>query len=111
MKDIVKLRLDLGYHTVIDGEYSRHSMYPGGPKVCTGWAADSRWTVLWGSFCPGLQGMKEVEHPDPDILGMCIPDMAAFTGKDRSLGETVTCTGRLSMWVAPIQASSTPSSR
>jgi len=36
VKDIVKMQLDLGYHTVTDGEYRRHSTYPGGPKVCVG---------------------------------------------------------------------------
>jgi hypothetical protein len=55
--------------------------------------------------------MKEVEHPDPDIFGMYIPDIAAFTEKDTSLGRPSFALERLSMWVAPIRASSTPSSR
>ena len=27
--------------------------------------------MFWGSFWPGLEGMKEVDHPDLDIFRMC----------------------------------------
>jgi methionine synthase II (cobalamin-independent) len=36
VKDIVKLQLDLGYHAITDGEYRRHSTYPGSPGICFG---------------------------------------------------------------------------
>jgi methionine synthase II (cobalamin-independent) len=51
--------------------------------------------VFWGSFWPGLEGMKEVEHPDPDIFRMYIPDIAAFTEEGYKPGETVICTGKI----------------
>ena len=39
--------------------------------------------------------MKEVEHPDPDIFRMYIPDIAAFTEEGYKPGETVICTGKI----------------
>jgi hypothetical protein len=47
--------------------------------------------VFWGSFWPGLEGMKMVDHPDPDIFRMCklllcrmvrstVPDFAVLDG-------------------------------
>jgi methionine synthase II (cobalamin-independent) len=36
VKDIVKLQLDLGYHAITDGEYRRHSTYPGSQRICFG---------------------------------------------------------------------------
>jgi methionine synthase II (cobalamin-independent) len=39
--------------------------------------------------------MKEVEHPDPDIFRMYIPDIAAFTEEGYKPGETAICTGKI----------------
>ncbi|KIW74315.1 hypothetical protein Z517_12255 [Fonsecaea pedrosoi CBS 271.37] len=75
IKDIVKLQLELGFQALTDGEYRRH--------------------MFWGSFFPGLEGMTEIEHPDPDLFRMYIPDIAAFTEEGYKPGETVLCTGKI----------------
>jgi len=75
VKDIVQIQLDLGYHAITDGEYRRH--------------------MFWGSFWPGLDGMTEIEHPNPDLFRLYIPDIAAFTEEGYKPGETVLCTGKI----------------
>ena len=75
IKDIVALQLDLGFHAITDGEYRRH--------------------MFWGNFWPGLDGMTEIETPDPDLFRMYIPDIAAFTEAGYKPGETVLCTGKI----------------
>lgn len=75
VKDIVKTQLDLGFHAITDGEYRRH--------------------MFWGSFWPGLEGMKEIDEPDPELFRMYIPDIAAFTEAGYKPGETVLCTGKI----------------
>jgi methionine synthase II (cobalamin-independent) len=73
--EIVALQRKLGFHALTDGEYRRH--------------------MFWGSFWPGLEGMTEIEHPDPDLFRMYIPDIAAFTEEGYKPGETVLCTGKI----------------
>ncbi|KAK5947056.1 hypothetical protein PMZ80_001202 [Knufia obscura] len=75
VQEIVKTQLELGFHAITDGEYRRH--------------------MFWGSFWPGLEGMKEVAEPDPSIFRMYIPDIAAFTEAGYKPGETVICTGKI----------------
>jgi len=75
VKDIVDTQLDLGFHAITDGEYRRH--------------------MFWGSFWPGLEGMTEIETPDPDLFRIYIPDIAAFTEEGYKPGETVLCTGKI----------------
>lgn len=75
IKEIVKAQLDLGFHAITDGEYRRH--------------------MFWGTFWPGLEGMKEVANPDPDIFRMYLPDIAAFTEEGYKPGESVICVGKI----------------
>ncbi|KAL9111762.1 MAG: hypothetical protein Q9227_003821 [Pyrenula ochraceoflavens] len=75
IKEIVKAQLDIGFHAITDGEYRRH--------------------MFWGSFWPGLEGMKEIQNPDPDIFRMYLPDIAAFTESGHKPGESVICTGKI----------------
>ncbi|KAJ9614582.1 hypothetical protein H2200_002719 [Cladophialophora chaetospira] len=75
VKDIVALQQEIGFHAMTDGEYRRH--------------------MFWGSFWPGLEGMTEIETPDPDLFRMYIPDIAAFTEEGYKPGETVLCTGKI----------------
>ena len=75
VKVIVQEQISLGFHAITDGEYRRH--------------------MFWGSFWPGLEGMKEEDTPDPDLFRMYIPDIAAFTEAGYKPGETVICTGKI----------------
>lgn len=75
VKSIVEEQISLGFHAITDGEYRRH--------------------MFWGSFWPGLEGMKEEDTPDPDLFRMYIPDIAAFTEAGYKPGETVICTGKI----------------
>ena len=75
VKEIVQEQISLGFHAITDGEYRRH--------------------MFWGSFWPGLEGMKEEDTPDPDLFRMYIPDIAAFTEAGYKPGETVICTGKI----------------
>jgi len=59
INDIVKAQLDLGYHSVTDGEYRRHQ--------------------FWGTFFPGLEGFEEIMDPPMDMFRMYVPDIAAFS--------------------------------
>ena len=52
-------------------------------------------TVFWGSFFPGLEGMKEIQQPDPDIFRVYLPDIEAFLEEGYKPGESVICTGKI----------------
>lgn len=75
VKAIVREQLSIGFHAITDGEYRRH--------------------MFWGSFWPGLEGMKEENSPSLDLFRMYIPDIAAFTEAGYKPGETVICTGKI----------------
>ena len=75
VKDIVAVQQEISFHVMTDGEYRRH--------------------MFWGPFWPGLEGVTEIEHPDPDLFRMYIPDIAAFTQEGYKPGETVLCTGKI----------------
>ncbi|KAL1639924.1 hypothetical protein SLS58_007512 [Diplodia intermedia] len=76
IKDIVAKQQEWGYRALSDGEYRRH--------------------MFWGSFFPGLDGMKEVQQPSLDMFRTYVPDMAAFLETNHVPGETVICTGKIS---------------
>jgi len=75
VKEIVKEQLDLGFHSVSDGEYRRH--------------------MFWGTFFPGLDGFEEIHDFDVNIFRLYVPDVAAFTESGHKPGETVICTGKI----------------
>ncbi|KAL0254653.1 hypothetical protein SLS55_010133 [Diplodia seriata] len=75
IKDIVAKQQEWGYRALSDGEYRRH--------------------MFWGSFFPGLDGMKEVQQPSLDMFRTYVPDMAAFLETNHVPGETVICTGKI----------------
>lgn len=51
--------------------------------------------MFWGTFFPGLEGMKEVQQPSLDMFRTYVPDMAAFLETNHIPGETVICTGKI----------------
>lgn len=51
--------------------------------------------MFWGTFFPGLEGMKEVQNPSIDMFRTYVPDMAAFLETNHVPGETVICTGKI----------------
>lgn len=51
--------------------------------------------MFWGTFFPGLDGMKEVQQPSLDMFRTYVPDMAAFLETNHIPGETVICTGKI----------------
>lgn len=75
IKDIVAKQQEWGYRALSDGEYRRH--------------------MFWGTFFPGLEGMKEVQNPSIDMFRTYVPDMAAFLETNHVPGETVICTGKI----------------
>ncbi|KAF9637805.1 putative methionine vitamin-b12 protein [Lasiodiplodia theobromae] len=75
IKDIVAKQQEWGYRALSDGEYRRH--------------------MFWGTFFPGLDGMKEVQQPSLDMFRTYVPDMAAFLETNHIPGETVICTGKI----------------
>ncbi|EOD48688.1 methionine vitamin-b12 independent [Neofusicoccum parvum] len=75
IKDIVDKQQQWGYRALSDGEYRRH--------------------MFWGTFFPGLEGMKEVQNPSIDMFRTYVPDMAAFLETNHVPGETVICTGKI----------------
>ncbi|KAF2140673.1 uncharacterized protein K452DRAFT_327481 [Aplosporella prunicola CBS 121167] len=75
INDIVKKQQEWGFRGISDGEYRRH--------------------MFWGSFFPGLDGMKEVQNPSLDMFRTYVPDMAAFLETNHIPGETVICTGKI----------------
>ena len=52
--------------------------------------------MFWGTFFPGLDGMKEVHSPSADIFRPYMPDVAAFMEDKMKPGETVICDGKIS---------------
>lgn len=75
IQNTVKEQLDLGFRAVSDGEYRRH--------------------MFWGTFFPGLEGMKEIYNPPMDIFRTYMPDIAAFVEDKAKPGESVICTGKI----------------
>lgn len=71
----IKKQLDLGFHCVSDGEYRRH--------------------MFWGTFFPGLEGMKEIHNPPIDIFRPYMPDVAAFLEDKAKPGESVICVDKI----------------
>lgn len=51
--------------------------------------------MFWGNFFPGLEGMKEIQNPDPDIFRIYLPDIDAFLEEGHKPGETVICVGKI----------------
>ncbi|EKG20409.1 hypothetical protein MPH_02335 [Macrophomina phaseolina MS6] len=51
--------------------------------------------MFWGTFFPGLEGMKQVQNPSIDMFRTYVPDMAAFLETNHVPGETVVCTGKI----------------
>lgn len=52
--------------------------------------------MFWGTFFPGLNGMKEVANPSADLFRPYMPDVAAFMEDKMKPGETVICDGKIS---------------
>ncbi|KAK3716022.1 hypothetical protein LTR37_006752 [Vermiconidia calcicola] len=76
INDIVKIQNDCGFRAITDGEYRRH--------------------MFWGTFFPTLNGMKEIQGPDPKIFREYVPDIAAFLEEEKVPGESVICVGKIS---------------
>ncbi|KAI9709278.1 MAG: hypothetical protein M1820_003398 [Bogoriella megaspora] len=75
IKDIVKIQLDAGLHSISDGEYRRHQ--------------------FWGTFFPNLEGMSVFQNPTIDLFRVYLPDIAAFTETEHNPEESVICTGKI----------------
>ena len=52
-------------------------------------------TVFWGSFFPGLQGFELIHHPPLSMFRTYMPDIAAFTERDKGPVDSVICTGKI----------------
>ena len=76
IKDIVTTQLDLGFHAVTNGEYTRH--------------------LFFGTFWEGLEGMEEIHNPDLEtVFRTYVPDTAAFIESGFKPPSTVICVGKI----------------
>lgn len=51
--------------------------------------------MFWGTFFPGLDGMKEIFEPSLDLFRLYVPDIAAFIESKMKPGESVICDGKI----------------
>ncbi|PGH18394.1 hypothetical protein AJ79_00461 [Helicocarpus griseus UAMH5409] len=75
IKEIVEAQRKLGYRALTDGEYTRH--------------------MFWGSFFAGLEGMKKIENPTPEIFRVYLPDVGAFMEEFYKPPESFICVSKL----------------
>ncbi|KXS94621.1 hypothetical protein AC578_10640 [Pseudocercospora eumusae] len=80
INDVVKLQQDCGFHSITNGEYSRHQ--------------------FWGTFMETLNGMEEINLReggyDQSIFRMYAPDVKSFMHAKTIPNQVTVATGKLS---------------